>query len=621
MKSFFQKKLSLFLICVLGMLQATQAQDDISYKSNYIQRFANSVIWPSWVVGNDFVVGVLGNEDAVAGITRNLGSQSVKNKRFKVKHFATFDEIETCPIVYITESNRVPISGIMQKLARKPVLIITEMPGFAERGGSDINFVKSGTRWLYEVNPTKAPPKNIILQDAILKGAIRVIGVKEEIVVSNNNKEPPKTVNNPNTDARRADDLTRRLTELQDIRKRELEKLNSLDPKLREKYLKQIAELENIRDKDSLINSQLQATQKAYQDSVARSKAERRELIQLQQTTAANQRTQLTILIGILLLVSSLAAVFYYFSVRRKKTLEQVRQARNALSEKVDEINEKNSQLDFKNKEIEQKNEELTAQTDKLEEQNRKITDSIRYALTIQKAMLPGERILSEAFTEHFVIYEPKDIVSGDFYWISRQEGRTFVAVVDCTGHGVPGAFMSAIGTDVLNEVVNEKHNFSPATILELLHIGIFDRLRQGDSNNRDGMDVCICMIRPANNDQVVVTFSGAKRPLYYTQDRELKRISGDSKYIGGIRNETQAFTNYEILLKKGDVLYLTSDGYMDAPNADRRKLGTQRFQEILEQVREYPLDKQRELLMAELTKHRGETESRDDITVLGVKV
>jgi serine phosphatase RsbU (regulator of sigma subunit) len=350
--------------------------------------------------------------------------------------------------------------------------------------------------------------------------------------------------------------------------------------------------------------------------------------MRLRETATARTRLQLTILLAILLLVSSLAALFYYFSARRKRIIDALEQTRKQLANKVQEVNQKNDllekssrELEDKNREIGLKNDQLLTQTEELEDQNRKITDSIRYALTIQQAMLPTDIFMKSIFDDYFIIYQPKDIVSGDFYWVSRQDGKTFVAVVDCTGHGVPGAFMSAIGTDLLNEIVNEKKIFNPAKVLERLHLGIFERLRQGDSNNRDGMDVCFCTINPANNGQCVVTFAGAKRPLYYSANNQILRIGGDSKYIGGILKEKQDFTTHEVILKQNDILYLTSDGYTDAPNAKRVKYGTQKFQDLLEKVHHQPLEHQRHILVTELEQYQIETEPRDDVTILAVKL
>jgi len=260
-----------------------------------------------------------------------------------------------------------------------------------------------------------------------------------------------------------------------------------------------------------------------------------------------------------------------------------------------------------------------------IEDKNKNITASIRYAKTIQQAILPSDKELQESLHDYFTIYKPKDIVSGDFYWLVHKpdQNRKFLAAVDCTGHGVPGAFMSMIGHSLLDEIVNADQIYEPARILENLNIRVREALKQDEKVNDDGMDVCLCMMENIDNDVVKVTFTGAKRPLYYmTQTAEkLVALKGDLKSVGGLSLRQRPFTNKEILLRKGDTIYLTSDGLIDQSGINKRKFGTLRLIKLLEENAHLPMAEQKTVLEDELQKHQQNTEQRDDIMVIGVRV
>ncbi len=259
--------------------------------------------------------------------------------------------------------------------------------------------------------------------------------------------------------------------------------------------------------------------------------------------------------------------------------------------------------------------------TIELHEKNKRITDSIRYAQTIQDAILPAKKTLRELFTEHFVIYRPKDIVSGDFYWVTHVENYTFAAAVDCTGHGVPGAFMSMVGNTLLTDIVGVKRVFDPAKILEMLHEGVRAALHQKDSDNTDGMDVALCRIERQEN-WVEVTYAGAKRPLYYTSNGEIEKLKGDNLSIGGIvKKKEYVFTNQKAVLLAEDVIYLTSDGLIDQANPDKKKFGSTKFESLLKQFHERPFKEQKEILSNQLDQHQLDAEQRDDITVLALRL
>lgn len=271
---------------------------------------------------------------------------------------------------------------------------------------------------------------------------------------------------------------------------------------------------------------------------------------------------------------------------------------------------------------VAERTKELNTRNEELKHKNDKITDSIRYAQTIQAAILPTNSQLEEAFQEHFLLYRPKDIVSGDFYWLNQAEDITFLAVADCTGHGVPGAFMSMIGESLLDDIVNEKQVYDPAAMLEMLNVGIRVGLKQNETDNDDGMDVCLCTIKKEHNGTFLIQYTGAKRPLYYVKDGTLGEMKGDNKEIGGyLKRKEKAFTTQQFHLKAGDMLFLTTDGYVDQSNTKYKRLGSPLLKQLLQSNAKYPTKKQQVLLEKILDLHAQDTEQRDDITILGVRL
>ncbi len=276
---------------------------------------------------------------------------------------------------------------------------------------------------------------------------------------------------------------------------------------------------------------------------------------------------------------------------------------------------------------------------DEINAKNQHITDSIRYARTIQKAILPSQKQLRQTFDDQFVIFKPKDIVSGDYYWYTHinagdnhqklkslgLSSLSFIAAVDCTGHGVPGAFMSMIGNTLLNEIVNVKSIYEPKMILEYLNEGIVKALKQEDQANDDGMDICLCAISKNGFAGAKVSFTGAKRPLYYlpANSGHLMEIKGDNRSIGGMigKKSEREFSNNEFYLDKGSTIYLCTDGISDQNNQERRKFGTKKLKQVLQANVHKPLKDQKVAIESALKSHQGNSEQRDDITMIAVKI
>jgi ammonium transporter, Amt family len=263
----------------------------------------------------------------------------------------------------------------------------------------------------------------------------------------------------------------------------------------------------------------------------------------------------------------------------------------------------------------------LRAERETAQESNRQILSSIEYARRIQQAILPRPETLTEALGEHALVYRPRDLVSGDFYWCLREGESTFAAVVDCTGHGVPGAFMSLVGHSLLQQIVAEQGILEPAEILAAMHQRVRDALRQdaGGSDNQDGMDVCLVRI-----DATQVVFAGARRPLWWAlPDGTFGEIKGSRVSLGGGRHEKRraTFDQHTLPRSAGLTLYLASDGYADQPNHLRQPFDTRNLRTLLKRIATEPMSAQTLALDQALDAHRGGAAQRDDITLLAVRL
>lgn len=269
---------------------------------------------------------------------------------------------------------------------------------------------------------------------------------------------------------------------------------------------------------------------------------------------------------------------------------------------------------------------------EKIAAQNQHIRASINYAKTIQRAILPPKEVFGGF--ETFVLYKPKDVVSGDFYWtsfIQNAENDTFdnsirfLAVVDCTGHGVPGAFMSMIGNSLLNQIVNVRQIYQPKDILTLMHERVQISLRQKETDNNDGMDVALVKLEMKDEKSAKITFAGAKRPLFYFKNNidEIQTIKGCRKSIGGVKNYRNevVFNDKELFLEKNEQFYLLSDGIIDQNNHERKRFGTKHLQRILSENRNKTMKEQKNEIETALNIWQADEEQRDDITIVGVKI
>lgn len=292
----------------------------------------------------------------------------------------------------------------------------------------------------------------------------------------------------------------------------------------------------------------------------------------------------------------------------------------------------KNQQISFaierseKEAEIERlRNVELKAAHDKIEEKNRDITASINYALRIQSAMLPDRKEINECLPESFILFKPKDIVSGDFYWFVKTESRIFIAVADCTGHGVPGALMSMLGTEKLNDAIKASGDVS--AILNRVNREMKKALRQKgkEEDTRDGMDIALCSVEFSESPvKRILHYSGANRPLWILRKGQIEpvEIKATKTAIGGYTEDNQHFERHTIELQKGDAFYIFSDGFADQFGGEQgKKMSTKRLKEYLSGLQNNSMKEQLEKLTSYFTAWKGSNEQVDDVLLIGVRV
>ncbi|PWJ43182.1 SpoIIE family protein phosphatase [Sediminitomix flava] len=282
-------------------------------------------------------------------------------------------------------------------------------------------------------------------------------------------------------------------------------------------------------------------------------------------------------------------------------------------------------QLKLNYNELEKAKQTLEEKASELDRQYAQTMKSITYAETIHRSILPSLKNRKAVFDHHFVLFKAKDIVSGDFYWMSKHEdGKKIVAVVDCTGHGVPGAFVSMVGHQILSELIYQRKIVDPAIILDELDKKLITALKQEDGSNDDGMDVNLCLFEPLDSHNYQITYSGSKSTIFYVKDDQFFELKGDRRAIGGRKRknkEIRPFTNHQIQLQTDDMLYLGTDGYQDQNNSHREKFGSSRLKQLIQRVYKKDEEFQREYFIQELDKHRGNQPQRDDITMIGIRI
>jgi len=319
-------------------------------------------------------------------------------------------------------------------------------------------------------------------------------------------------------------------------------------------------------------------------------------------------------------IILSLVLVIFIFRLRQRNLIKSNHILELKVIKRTKEIELQKEELRAQKDEIEIQRDLVTEHRDKIVYQNKQITDSIEYASRIQSAVLPLDEVLEKYFAQHFIVNMPRDVVSGDFYFFKEIDNKIIVAVADCTGHGVPGAFLSMMGLAYLNEIAANTTNFYANEILNSLRKNVIDALRQSEKSDRkDGMDISLCLFDAEKKE---VQFAGAYNPLFLIRKNEIVEIHADKMPIGFHRKINNNFTSKVLPYFENDIFYMFSDGYMDQfGGASGRKFLKANFKELLLQVSDLPMKEQKELITSTFNKWKGDNQQIDDVLILGIKV
>lgn len=322
----------------------------------------------------------------------------------------------------------------------------------------------------------------------------------------------------------------------------------------------------------------------------------------------------------LLLGIIFISLVIAFFRIRQRALFLRNKILEEKVKKRTQEILMQKEEIETQRDELKIQRDLATNQRDMITYQNKQITDSIEYASRIQNAILPLQETIGSFFSEYFIINKPRDVVSGDFYFFKQVGSKIILAVADCTGHGVPGAFLSMMGIAYLNEIVSKTDRFYANKILNSLRINVIDALHQtAEGERKDGMDIALCVFDKVTNE---LQFSGAYNPLIFMRNKEITEFLPNKMPIGYHRRKDESFTNNVMHFQPGDVFYLFTDGFADQFGGPfGRKFLKGNFKQLLKSVADEPLIIQQQIIIQIYNNWKGENSQIDDIMVLGIKI
>ncbi len=589
---------------------------DMAKYIDYGKSFSDSAV---------FKIGVLDDKSDLFWAMGNLAKtrKTIQGKPVQLVVFRSEEKIQHTQILFVNKISGFNLNKVKAKLQGHQTMLMTEGFEFRE---SMINFIVVNGEPKFEANEDLIKKAGLYVDELFLGLAIKTQEDWEKLfVITDADLQVQKE-----TVRQQQEEIERQKAEI--LHQRAL--LDSLDKEIsvkertlleKQKILsdqfrqisKQQGEISAQKQtilvqqnevqiqKDTLTKQKEKiALQVARMDEQLRKITEQEDKIKVQIATLEKQKLILYFVIFALLLVSFLGYYIYRsYKIKKEANIK---------------LEEKNRTISKQKDEIEQQRDLAAAQRDQIAYQKKHITDSIMYALRIQTALIPSLELFSDKL-EHFVLYKPLAIVSGDFYWVSSQGTKQVIIAADCTGHGVPGAFMSMLGVTMLNEIVNGKHIIMPDQIIENLRQGVIKSLKQvvDEDTVKDGMDIAVCLVDFEEN---ILWYSGANNPLYLIRGGELIHYRADKMPVA-IHYRMQPFTLNKIELQKGDAFYIFSDGYCDQFGGPKeRKFMSAQLKETLIKMAGKPMLQQGEKLNEIFEEWRGENPQVDDVTLIGVR-
>lgn len=613
---------NVFIVIFLFIFGATVAQEGFDNKTRavYILDIAKYIEYDDDIQYHaDFKIAVLDKDQDFFFELSDMAKtrQFIQEKPIKVLRFREIEDIEKCHIIYVNVEDEYDIKKVLKASEGNNTLVISEGYKFRE---SMFNFVTLDGKPKFEVNEELLRQEKLSVPETLLAMSIKTREdwqnvAKETEIELDEEKEitaQQRVVieEQQNQIAEQAKKIEEQLAHLAKLNAEITQKQKTLEQKsnLVRRQIAQINEQKSTleaQNKSIAEKEKLVAQKEADIDKKNKEIAKKEKKISQQDTKIAQQleaikKQQLVMVffIIVLIMVSGLG-YFIYRSYRIKKKA--------------------NIALEEKNKIIQEQKELAESQRDQIAYQKKHITDSIEYAKRIQTALLPSLELFSDQI-EHFVLFKPRDIVSGDFYWVNRIGNLQIIIAADCTGHGVPGAFMSMLGVSLLNEIVINKNITHPNEILNHLRDQIIDSLKQStvaQEGVKDGMDITICTINYNTN---IMEFAGAHNPLYMIRNNELTEIKGDKMPVA-IFEKLEPFHNHDLKLMKGDTFYIFSDGFVDQFGGPKeKKFLSKNFKHALLEMQNLSMIEQGKKLDAIFDDWKKDVDQIDDVTVIGVR-
>lgn len=640
-----EKGILLLLIWIFSLTVPLMGTSQVKFsdkdRAEYILDIVKYIKWSDIDQVTEFKILLLDNDSLLFNQLDSLKEikEKVHQKDVIIHLISDINDYEDCQVIYADKNKGFDINAIVELVKAKSTLLITENCEFHR---SMINFVIVNNERRFEVNEHMLSENNLQVPSNFLASAVNnkrdweslfykadsLLINEHEIVKKQQNKierqnqaineQFNRIISQKNKILLQEVKLKSQQKELINLSVDIIEKQNILSDQQRE-----IQEKENELAKSKTEIAKQNVYRKKQKRDIERNQAvilEQNEKIYNALDKIDKQRMYIIYFIALILILVAFA-IFIYRNYKIKKKINQ------ELEEKNEAILERNEEITQQKEEILAQRDEIEEQRDEIQKQNNAITDSIMYARRIQNAILPRKDSLNEIFKDYFIFYLPRDIVSGDFYWATKKNGKTIVVVSDCTGHGVPGAFMSMLGVSFLNEIVAKSDLSSAALILEELRSMVKTTLSQTGRKDeaKDGMDMVLCIFDETNRK---MQFAGANNPIYLIRDKELVKYNPDKMPIG-IFIIDQPFTNKEIELKENDSIYMFTDGYVDQFGGVKgKKYNSKNLKELLVDISEKPMSQQKNHIkeryynwISDKNQPEGKHAQVDDILVFGIKI
>ena len=623
---FFRSGFFSLIFTMLISNASSQRGFDNPTRALYIFDLAKYIDYgPSFADSSTFKIGVLlGDYDLINEMANLAKTRTrIQDKPVTIVGFRRLESLTHTDVLYVHKDAGFDIEKIKRNIAGQQTMLITEGYEFRE---SMMNFIVVDGRPRYDINEEMIKKEGMLVPQDLLFSAIKTKEDWQNLydVASREIEVQKETIKQQLAaiDVQKQEILNQK-TLLDSLDMAIVAKENALIEK-QQVLDKQLSQITRQQGEISGHRKTIQVQQNEVniqKDTLARQKQKissqiavmdeqliritgQEDKIKVQLATLEKQKLILYFVLLALLLVCFL--VYYIYSGYRIKKEANIK------------LEEKNRTISLQKDEIEKQRDLAAAQRDQIVYQKKHIMDSIMYAKRIQTALIPSLELFSDKL-EHFVLYKPLAIVSGDFYWVSSNGSRHVIISADCTGHGVPGAFMSMLGVTLLNEIVNGKNILMPDQIIEHLRSGVIKSLCQVNDENtvKDGMDIAVCTV---DFDEKILWYAGANNPLYLIRGKELIHYRADKMPVA-IHYKMNPFTLNRIQLQKGDAFYIFSDGYADQFGGPKdRKFMSSQLKEILVSLADRPMINQGERLNEIFEEWRGDKPQVDDVTLIGFR-